>query len=183
MGIGIWAKPVTHLFEYNSSAGDASSDNSWLFSRNLKHCPRCKQILPLDAFTKRSNGYAVSKCRECMSAYYYERADEVRDKARARRFGIFPGTYEGMIAEFGARCMICGTTEPGGTGRNNKQFCIDHDERTGYVRGLLCTQCNVGIGMLKHDTEVLRSAIAYLEKAEENNPPIPNPVGIEDLDL
>jgi hypothetical protein len=58
--------------------------------------------------------------------------------------------------------MICGTDDPGGTGSNNRQFSIDHDHNTGEIRGLLCNNCNVGIGMLQHDPQLLACAIHYL---------------------
>lgn len=41
---------------------------------------------------------------------------------------------------------------------------VDHDAETGKVRGMLCTNCNRGIGFLKHDTEILARAIKYLDR-------------------
>ena len=40
---------------------------------------------------------------------------------------------------------------------------IDHDHETGKIRGILCNKCNMGIGLLKHDTSILLSAVKYLE--------------------
>ena len=54
-------------------------------------------------------------------------------------------------------CEICGTH----LGLAPK---IDHNHKTGEVRGLLCNGCNTGIGMLKDDPQVLRSALRYLEQ-------------------
>lgn len=42
-------------------------------------------------------------------------------------------------------------------------WSIDHCHKTGKVRGLLCKTCNTGIGHLKDDPNILRSAINYLE--------------------
>lgn len=55
----------------------------------------------------------------------------------------------------GGNCAIC-LTPP------KRWFAIDHDHATGKVRGLLCTNCNTGIGMLKDDLEVLHRAQVYL---------------------
>ena len=42
--------------------------------------------------------------------------------------------------------------------------CVDHDHKTGRVRGLLCTNCNGGIGRLKDSEEIILSALAYIRK-------------------
>jgi hypothetical protein len=41
---------------------------------------------------------------------------------------------------------------------------VDHDHKTGLIRGLLCTQCNPGIGYFQDSIERLQLAIKYLEK-------------------
>lgn len=45
--------------------------------------------------------------------------------------------------------------------------CIDHDHKTGKIRGLLCGFCNKAIGLLKENINILRNAIHYLEKKDE----------------
>ncbi len=55
--------------------------------------------------------------------------------------------------------MICGAVENG----KRKNFCIDHDHATGKVRGLLCHNCNVAIGLMKDNTDLLKKAAEYLE--------------------
>ena len=49
------------------------------------------------------------------------------------------------------------------------RFHIDHDHSTGKVRGLLCTACNMGLGLFKDDPEMLLRAIDYLEDAISTN--------------
>jgi hypothetical protein len=43
------------------------------------------------------------------------------------------------------------------------ELTVDHDHRTGEVRGLLCNLCNVALGVLRDDTRTARALIAYLE--------------------
>ncbi len=45
---------------------------------------------------------------------------------------------------------------------------IDHDHKTGEIRGVLCGGCNVALGSARDDPELLRNLAAYLE-----NPPLP----------
>lgn len=74
------------------------------------------------------------------------------------RFRGIAGDFNlGLAAELwtGERyCNICGRT----TGR----FCIDHDHKTGKVRGLLCDDCNIGIGRFYENPDYLANAAAYL---------------------
>lgn len=45
---------------------------------------------------------------------------------------------------------------------------IDHNHKTGIVRGILCRLCNQAIGMLKESKPIMLSAIAYIEKDKSN---------------
>lgn len=60
-----------------------------------------------------------------------------------------------MIDRLGAACAICGS-EP-------DVPHVDHDHRTGYIRGILCSRCNFGIGKFKDSVELLLSAVNYLQ--------------------
>lgn len=53
-------------------------------------------------------------------------------------------------------CAIC--RSPFG----NDERCIDHDHRTGKIRGLVCHRCNMGIGFLRDDPAILTSAAIYV---------------------
>lgn len=64
------------------------------------------------------------------------------------------------------KCAICFTTKPGG--RYNK-FYIDHCHKTGIVRGLLCLKCNLGLGSLQDDPDLLKRGIDYLFNSDPLN--------------
>ena len=67
-------------------------------------------------------------------------------------------------------CKICGKTvhkAPENSKDKKNQAVIDHDQKTGELRGLLCHQCNVGIGNFKDDIDRLMNAILYLLKAKK----------------
>jgi len=73
------------------------------------------------------------------------------------RYGLTIDEVEAMRS---TGCEICGRTS--GSGRWG-QLHIDHDHETGEVRGVLCHGCNVSLGHLNHDRNLLERAIAYLE--------------------
>jgi len=87
-----------------------------------------------------------------------------RDHALRSNYGITIEDYERMFEEQKGACAICGSVEVRRNGRTN--FCVDHCHKTGKVRGLLCNECNVGLGRLGDDAESLRRALAYLERFE-----------------
>jgi len=85
---------------------------------------------------------------------------QARERRRTlARYGLTEERWDQLVAVQGDRCGICRTDTPGGRGES---WHIDHDKVTGQVRGLLCSQCNRGIGNLEHDPKILKAAAAYL---------------------
>lgn len=80
---------------------------------------------------------------------------------RLKKMGIAEAEYNSRFEQQGGLCLIC---HKSGEGRFNR-LCADHDHRTGKFRGLICNQCNSGLGHFKDNPEFLRAAIAYLEAA------------------
>lgn len=80
-----------------------------------------------------------------------------------RDYGISQEQYDKLFALQGGKCVICGN-ETFGILRNGKPkgLCIDHDHKTGKVRGLLCTRCNSILGYANDDSEILMKLIDYL---------------------
>jgi hypothetical protein len=79
--------------------------------------------------------------------------------ARQKAAGIAAlGGYEAQLAAQGGGCAICGyRPKPGG-----RRLNIDHDHKTGAVRGLLCARCNRGLGWFRDDPDRLEIAATYL---------------------
>ncbi len=83
---------------------------------------------------------------------------------RLKSYGLAPGDYEAMLASQRGMCAICCTDTPKGQGG---RFHVDHDHKTGKVRGLLCTGCNTGIGHLKDSLTIVQDAAEYLRRHSE----------------
>lgn len=81
-----------------------------------------------------------------------------------RLYGITDEDFDAMLAAQDGRCAICRTDEPGG---GHNRFHVDHCHETDVVRGLLCNNCNRGLGMFKDSRAHLASATAYLARALE----------------
>lgn len=108
----------------------------------MRKCPRCGRILPETDFAPRTR-----HCKLCRRDYDWQ-----------YKYGISPEQYLELYKAQGGKCKICGTKLP-----DDKYLDVDHDKDTGVIRGLLCNNCNKGLGMFKENTEALRNAANYLE--------------------
>lgn len=72
-----------------------------------------------------------------------------------RRIGCTPELYEEMHKEQAGKCKICSIPK--------NKLCVDHCHSTGKIRGLLCDNCNHGLGKFKDNTKLLEEAINYLK--------------------
>lgn len=88
-------------------------------------------------------------------------AEGYRRHILKKNFGITKEEYDQMLAHQNGVCAIC--LEVCATGRD---LAVDHDHETGKVRGLLCRDCNVSLGLMKDDPNRLRKAAEYLEQAK-----------------
>lgn len=90
-----------------------------------------------------------------------DRTRYFRNTDLKRKFGITINDFELMLTKQDGRCSICGGYQI--KGRN---FAVDHNHTTGKVRGLLCVNCNAGLGFMKDNKQILQNAIDYLSSHE-----------------
>lgn len=138
-------------------------------------CKTCKEEKPFDAFPKNTaykDGIRPN-CVECHREYQNDSHhkhkhkrphdyEKDKDSKLKRAYGIGYAEYLTMFEAQNGCCAICGTDDTGG----RKAFHVDHCHDTGKVRGLLCGNCNSGIGNLRDDVGLLRRAIDYLESTK-----------------
>ena len=144
-----------------------------LLTLSSKKCACCGEVKPTTEFIKRKSrekwGF-YSYCRECKhkkaKEYYLDNTEKCKKLARNRdlkKYGITLEDQEQMLREQNNKCAICGK-EIFLFGSSKKLTAhVDHDHKTGKVRGLLCNDCNRGIGLLKDNPLFLANAIKYLE--------------------
>jgi hypothetical protein len=83
----------------------------------------------------------------------------------ARKFSLTVEQYNEILASQGGVCKICRKQcdrRRNGLTKALAPLCVDHDHKTGAVRGLLCSKCNSALGLVNDDVETLRRAIDYL---------------------
>ena len=102
------------------------------------------------------------------SARFHADHPDQRHARKLAKYGLSPEDYAAhLIAQSGV-CAICLKPEtmlrPHTTGIADR-LSVDHCHATGVVRGLLCSRCNVAVGMLGDDPVRLRAAASYLERA------------------
>jgi hypothetical protein len=130
----------------------------------MKKCSLCNQEKQLSDFHLRSNrSSGETRCKECVNAqkreYRFLNKEKIRAWNKKRNPGWDIDRYNEYVELQGNRCAICGTDNPG-----LSDWCADHCHTENKARGLLCVQCNAGLGYFKDNPEYLQSAIDYLNK-------------------
>lgn len=105
-----------------------------------------------------SRGGIPKSCSSCgMGAYKRARNNASRRLRILKTYGIGLREYKALIAAANGTCGICGPSD--------RQLVLDHDHRTGRVRGVLCNRCNLALGGFDDDAERLRVALSYLARS------------------
>jgi hypothetical protein len=87
-------------------------------------------------------------------------ADKNRDSKLRKAYGISLEDYTEMLSEQDGCCAICRRHHS----LFRRKLSVDHDHKTGAVRGLLCKDCNTSLGQFNDDVDTLLTAISYLNK-------------------
>ena len=143
----------------------------------MKTCTVCKQELPFSNFhklkkSKDGHGYRCRTCDyECRKKYRcnadpeYRRILERRQNLK-QKYGITIAEYDSMLDSQNGVCAICGGVQTVPDTFKSRDLSVDHDHHTGKVRGLLCNNCNRGLGFLGDTVESLSKALGYLKGTE-----------------
>jgi hypothetical protein len=141
-----------------------------------KRCRDCGALKPLDAFPLQKGGrqgrHPLCKpCRAAQERRRYERDTErilakkrgdprklrrTRWRSLERKYGLHQHDFETLFTVQRGCCAICWLRPT--------RFYVDHCHETGRVRGLLCANCNFGVGDFKDDPERCARASLYLRR-------------------
>ena len=145
----------------------------------MKQCIKCLEYKDESKFyrDKRKN-WTFTKCKSCIKGYQQDNKEKHNESCRKyywnnkndkeykrkrnehlkRSYGITIDDYEILFNKQNGYCAICKRHQL----EVKKTFHVDHCHITGKVRGLLCDDCNTGIGKLKENKFIFINAIEYL---------------------
>ena len=118
---------------------------------NKQICIECKIDKPLEDYHKdrRTGNRRRTTCIECRNKH--------RSITNISRFD-----YAKLLVEQNNCCAICGVEATD----VKRELSVDHNHETNKIRGLLCGNCNIGLGNFRDSTTLLSVAIEYLERTD-----------------
>lgn len=146
-----------------------------LLTLSSKKCSCCGEVKPTTEFTRRKNhgkwGFyyyckaCVNKKRKQYSLDNPEKCKRIHKKHNLKKlYGLTIEDVGIILKNQNYKCAICGK-EIFLFGSSKKLTAhVDHDHKTGKIRGLLCQECNTGLGKFMDNPEYLLGAISYLNK-------------------
>ena len=109
--------------------------------------------------------YRVNSAKKKASNKEWARANpnKTRGYHLRRQYGITSDAVENIRIDQSNCCKICRET----FSVKPKSMHIDHDHKTGKIRGLLCSSCNRGLGFFRDSADRLRTAAEYLDHVSQ----------------
>lgn len=121
---------------------------------NFKKCKDCLKVKPIEDFGKNR-----LTCKICHQKLY------IKPYRLKKDYGITENDLEELFIAQNYLCDICKVDHS----TLKKGLEIDHCHTNGDIRGLLCSRCNLFLGRINDDIEILKNAIFYLEKNKVYN--------------
>ncbi len=138
----------------------------------MKICNTCNIEKNETAFTWKGgrSKQRSAKCSACKSKV--KRANNPtheRGKNLKRKYGLSLLDYNNLLTDQNGLCKICGNPETNKFKNGKiKPLCVDHCHDNQTVRGLLCSNCNTGLGLFRDNSGLLGRAILYLKQTKSD---------------
>lgn len=134
----------------------------YLSQSDPRMCNFCKIIKDISEYYvdyTRKDGVDIN-CKKCSNKLKYKKNKDnplykkLTKKSYLKiKFGITPEEYSILKEKSGGVCAIC---------NQNKELCLDHDHITGKIRSMLCSHCNMAVGLFEENPQYLLNAVDYL---------------------
>jgi hypothetical protein len=134
----------------------------------MKTCKKCNVEKALSEYykSKKNLDGLDGTCKACRIIYSTQWQKDNPEKKKAtwrkanyNRYGITHQDKLDMVKAQNSKCAICERELD-----TEFQACVDHCHTTKVIRGILCRNCNVGIGLFKDSLDILKSAQNYLKR-------------------
>lgn len=106
-----------------------------------------------------------------LERYHELTPEQRRDNWRKHRYGLSPEDFVAILAGQRGRCGACETDDPGKRKDGTAAWCIDHDHKTGRIRGVLCHRCNITLGLVEDRAHLLFALVEYLDESKTKKLP------------
>ncbi len=143
-----------------------------LETRVCRVCNEEKNLLDDFYFVRKNRALPSSYSYECKACtierttkYNKNNSTSVRSQYLKRNYGLTFEEFDTMLSKQDNCCAICKGKETYG---RHKRFTVDHDHKTGKIRGLLCNHCNTTLGLVHDSIHTLQAMIQYLESHEQD---------------
>ena len=114
-------------------------------------CSSCNSYYNITMFNiNKKSGNPYSRCKKCHTQKSKEYFNTIY---KYSRYGITEKEYDTILVSQNSKCACCD---------NTTNLCIDHDHRSGNVRGILCRDCNSSLGLLNENVDTMKNLIRYL---------------------
>lgn len=138
----------------------------------MKTCKKCKQEKSLSEFShkrpKNRKPGLQPHCKECAIEdtrdwRLKQSTDRLKDLYYKRTYNITLKDFNNRFIIQEGKCLLC-KKELNVFGISGDRACVDHCHTTGMIRGILCNECNRGLGYFKDNIMTLQNAIQYLSE-------------------
>lgn len=134
----------------------------------MKRCTKCGEEKPKSEFYKQKTHKdgLRSQCKKCVNKHgkQYRKKDGFIENRRKytlkNNHKLTPEQYNELFEKQRGLCSICGGTPT----RGKKWLDVDHNHKTGKIRGLLCGDCNRMLGLAKDSDQILILGALYLRR-------------------
>lgn len=127
-------------------------------------CKKCVNIRRRKYY-KENRQYKIAMAKK----YREQNREKILHGKRKQTYGISAEQYNKMLKEHNYVCAVCKKPEMSkiNKGQNpdaKNSLSVDHNHKTGQIRGLLCGKCNRALGYLQENVETMLSLISYINK-------------------
>ena len=134
----------------------------------MKVCKKCGELKPLSEYSfkrpKNRKPGLQPRCKTCAAQdtkeWNIKNEHRRRELYLQRTYGISENEYNAMLLNQNNSCLLCRTEFSDTWGANAP--VVDHCHNTGKVRGILCNECNRGLGYFHDNIKALENAVDYL---------------------